>query len=194
MVREHGFTPIRPNRNNAAYASSDSDTSSISWITLTTYLSYGGNDRWALASDVTHLDVNGPATPVSTHIIGLGVNSQFSVVAGSDYCRRTYTRYLSAPPVYTDLEASYNAQYKGGNGYAVYYNIYDTEITNEIYFAVAIKPNNSTAIVVDGYGHYAKRDTQITPHISISSSGVDMTITPEQNVSYMPSTHVQVDR
>ena len=69
-----------------------------------------------------------------------------------------------------------------------------TEINNEIYFAVAIKPNNSTAIVVDGYGHYAKRDTQITPHISISSSGVDMTITPEQNVSYMPSTHVQVDR
>ena len=177
-------------------ANSDSNKVSTTWITLTTYLSYGGNDKWALSSDVTYLkDSTSIINPVETHIIGLGTNAQFSIIPDSDYCSRKCTIFSLDP--YINIPNTmyyYDSQYRSANGYAVYYKVRETETKNEVYYILAIKPNSSTATVVDGYGHYAKRSVNFTPSISISATGASMSISPSSNVTYMPNTHVQVDR
>lgn len=177
-------------------ANSNSDKVSTTWITLTTYLSYGGNDKWALSSDVTSLkNYTSMLNPFETHIIGLGTNAQFSIIPDSDYCSRKCTIYCQDPYMYIpNTTYNYDSQYCGANGYAVYYTMVETETANEVYYILAIKPNTSTATVVDGYGHYAKRSVKFTPSISISASGASMSISPSSNVTYMPNTHVQVDR
>ena len=190
-------TAVRRKIDSKVYtkSSSDSDTSSTSWVTVTTSLSYGGNDRWVLSNDVTYLAVNALGCPVSTHAIGLGVNPQFSIVPGSDYCVRNYDSLITDPYIYTPgLKNYYDSDYRGANGYALSFKVYSNELNNNIYYVVAVRPNNSSAIVVDGYGNYAKRTASVEFGLSISETGVGMNISPSTNVQRMPNTHVQVYR
>lgn len=171
---------------------SDSDSSSTTWVAITTSLSQGSVDRWVLLTDVTRL--NNGSILGSTDIIGLGCNPQFSVVSKSEYLRRSCTLFAPEGGIYVEDVTYYpDVQVKGSMGYASYYDVLNIEIHNEVFFILALKPNNINASVVDGFGHYIRRNTTFKPTINFGIDGSSISVSPSSNLLICPNTHVQLD-
>lgn len=166
------------------------DEVSTSWISVTTRLSYANVGRWALSSEVS---LHGSVGSNSTDVIGLGINSQTSIVAGSEYLHRHYAETDSHTGEATIIDEYPTVQIKTSSGYAAYYKVTPKMETQTVYYLLAVRTNNSGATVVDGYGHYARKSQSVTPSVSFGSGGASISITPSSNWSYAPATHVQLE-
>lgn len=176
--------------------SEDTDSTSTSWVEMTTKLGSINSKEYILSNDVTYIKSNGFLQPINTHIIGLGTNANFSVIANSEYLKRTYTLYSQELGIYKPDQTDYdwNANEKSTSGYAYTFNIVETEISNKAFMALRIKPNVSNTTVVDGFGHYSKYSTSVSPSLSFSSGGASLSISPTKKLSIAPNTHAQLHR
>lgn len=174
---------------------SDLDSTSTSWVEMTTELASISNSKdYVLTNDVTYIRSNAFLQPINTHITGLGCNSNFSIVKDSEYLRRDYTLYSSDLGIYEPGQTDYiwSADEKSSSGYAFTYDIVETEIDNEAFMAVRITPNVSSTILADGYGYYSKYTKSVSPSLSFDMSGASLSISPTSSLSTAPKTHVQL--
>ncbi|MGG3837381.1 hypothetical protein ABEV00_10130 [Paenibacillus thiaminolyticus] len=174
----------------------DTNKTETSWVKMTTKLGTVSTNEWVLSNDVTYIKSNGFLQPKNTHIIGLGGNSNFSVIKDSEYLKREYTLYSSELGIYEPGQTQYywTADEKAASGYAYTFDIVESEISNTAFMALRIKPNVSNATVVDGFGHYSKYSLSVSPSLSFSSGGADLSISPTSKLSTAPKTHVQLNR
>lgn len=175
--------------------SSDVDSTSTSWVEMTTQLASISNSKdYVLTNDVTYIKSNGFLQPINTHITGLGCNSNFSVIKDSEYLKRDYTLYSADLGIYEPGQTDYiwSADEKSSSGYAFTYDIVETEINNEAFMALRITPNVSTTILADGYGYYSKYTKSVSPSLSFDMSGASLSISPTSSLSTAPKTHVQL--
>jgi len=183
---------------NLTASNTDSDDIVTSWVEMTTTLTKlnVSSGDCLLTNDVTYIKSNGLLQPITTHIIGLGSNSNYSIVKDSEYLVHTYDLYSSSLGIYEPDVSDYymDAYKKSTSGYAFVINITDTQISNTMIMGVRITPNVSNTTVIDGYGHYAKYTKSVIPSISFSSGGASIDITLTENKIEAPNTHVQLRR
>ncbi len=164
-----------------------------SWITMTTRLAKGAEDRWILCADVTSLDSAGGAAWDATDVIALLVGSQCTIIENSEYLHR-YRRFFSPKMGIAEVRNDYpDVQVRAGIGFAAYYNIPKEERDHSVYFIVALTTNNSAATVVNGYGHYARRETEVVPDISFGTGGASLSISPSSSWKRISAGHVQLE-
>lgn len=175
--------------------SSDSDSTDTSWVEMTTTLSSISNsDEYLLTNDITYIGLNGFLQPITTHVTGLGCNSNFSVIKDSEYLKREYTLYSADLGIYEpgQVDWLWSADEKSSSGYAFTYKVAETEISNSAFMALRIAPNVSNTTISDGYGYYAKYTKSVSPSISFDISGASISLSPTSNLSKAPKTHVQL--
>ena len=164
-----------------------------SWITMTTRLAKGAEDRWILCADVTSLDSAGGAAWDATDVIALQVGSQCTMIENSEYLHR-YRRFFSPKMGIEEVRNDYpSVQVRTGIGFAAYYNIQKEERDHSVYFIAALTTNNSDATMVDGYGYYARRETEVVPDISFGTGGASLSISPSSSWKRISAGHVQLE-
>lgn len=167
-------------------------TQTTSWITMTTRLAKGAEDRWILCADVTSLDSAGGAAWDATDVIGLGIGSQCSILVNSEYLHR-YRRFFSPKMGIAEVRNDYpDVQVRAGIGFAAYYNIQKEERDHSVYFIAALTTNHSGATMVDGYGYYARRELETVPNISIGTAE-GLSISPSNLWKRISAGHVQLE-
>lgn len=163
-----------------------------SWITMTTRLAKGAEDRWILCADVTSLDSAGGAAWDATDVIALQVGSQCTMIENSEYLHR-YRRFFSPKMGIAEVRNDYpDVQVRVGIGFAAYYNIQKEERDHSVYFIAALTTNNSDATMVDGYGYYARRELETVPNISIGTAE-GLSISPSNLWKRISAGHVQLE-
>lgn len=163
-----------------------------SWITMTTRLAKGAEDRWILCADVTSLDSAGGAAWDATDVIGLGIGSQCSILVNSEYLHR-YRRFFSPKMGIAEVRNDYpDVQVRAGIGFAAYYNIQKEERDHSVYFIAALTTSNTEATMVDGYSYYARRELETVPNISISTAE-GLSISPSNLWKRISAGHVQLE-
>lgn len=163
-----------------------------SWITMTTRLAKGAEDRWILCADVTSLDSAGGAAWDATDVIALQVGSQCTMIENSEYLHR-YRRFFSPKMGIAEVRNDYpDVQVRVGIGFAAYYNIQKEERDHSVYFIAALTTNNSDATMVDGYGYYARRELETVPNISIGTVE-GLSISPSNLWKRISAGHVQLE-
>ena len=151
-----------------------------SWITMTTRLAKGAEDRWVLCADVTSLDSAGGAAWDATDVIALQVGSQCTMIENSEYLHR-YRRFFSPKMGIEEVRNDYpSVPVRTGIGFAAYYNIPKEERDHSVYFLVALTTNTTEATTVDGYVHYARREMEVDPFIDIRSDGASLSLSPSR--------------
>lgn len=164
-----------------------------SWIAMTTRLAKGAEDRWVLCADVTSLDSAGGAAWDATDVIALQVGSQCTMIENSEYLHR-YRRFFSPKMGIAEVRNDYpDVQVRVGIGFAAYYNIQKEERDHSVYFIAALTTNNSDATMVDGYGYYARRETEVVPDISFGTGGASLSISPSSSWKRISAGHVQLE-
>lgn len=167
-------------------------TQTTSWITMTTRLAKGAEDRWILCADVTSLDSAGGAAWDATDVIALQVGSQCTMIENSEYLHR-YRRFFSPKMGIAEVRNDYpDVQVRAGIGFAAYYNIQKEERDHTVYFIVALTTNNSAATVVDGYGYYARRETEVVPDIRFDPAE-GISLSPSSSWKRISAGHVQLE-
>lgn len=163
-----------------------------SWITMTTRLAKGAEDRWILCADVTSLDSAGGAAWDATDVIALQVGSQCTMIENSEYLHR-YRRFFSPKMGIAEVRNDYpDVQVRTGIGFAAYYNIQKEERDHSVYFIVALTTSNTEATMVDGYGYYARRELETVPNISIGTAE-GLSISPSNLWKRISAGHVQLE-
>lgn len=163
-----------------------------SWITMTTRLAKGAEDRWVLCADVTSLDSAGGAAWDATDVIALQVGSQCTMIENSEYLHR-YRRFFSPKMGIAEVRNDYpDVQVRAGIGFAAYYNIPKEERDHSVYFIVALTTSNTEATMVDGYGYYARRELETVPNISIGTAE-GLSISPSNLWKRISAGHVQLE-
>lgn len=175
---------------------SSTDSINLSWVKMTTKIALIEGDEYVVTNDISYFESNGFLQPVNTHIIGIGVGANYSVIKDSEYLRHEYTLYSSNLGIYEPGQYDYywSTYEKSAQGYAFVIQTYETQINNRAFMALRIKANVSNTTVVDAYGHYAKYTRSVTPSISFSINGASIDITPTTNLIKAPNTHVQLYR
>ncbi|ADQ07813.1 hypothetical protein Calhy_2104 [Caldicellulosiruptor hydrothermalis 108] len=181
---------------NVNINASNTDSINLSWVKMTTKIALIEGDEYVVTNDISYFESNGFLQPVNTHIIGIGVGANYSVIKDSEYLRHEYTLYSSNLGIYEPGQYDYywTAYEKSAQGYAFVIQTYETQINNRAFMALGIKANVSNTTVVDAYGHYAKYTKSVTPSISFSINGASIDITPTTNLIKAPNTHVQLYR
>lgn len=163
-----------------------------SWITMTTRLAKGAEDRWVLCADVTSLDSAGGAAWDATDVIALQVGSQCTMIENSEYLHR-YRRFFSPKMGIAEDRNDYpSVQVRTGIGFAAYYNIPKEERDHSVYFIVALTTSNTEATMVDGFGYYARRELETVPNISIGTAE-GLSISPSNLWKRISAGHVQLE-
>lgn len=163
-----------------------------SWITMTTRLAKGAEDRWVLCADVTALDPAGSALCDATDVIALQVGSQCTMIENSEYLHR-YRRFFSPKMGIAEVRNDYpDVQVRAGIGFAAYYNIPKEERDHSVYFIVALTTSNTEATMVDGYSYYARRELETVPNISIGTAE-GLSISPSNLWKRISAGHVQLE-
>ena len=163
-----------------------------SWITMTTRLAKGAEDRWVLCADVTALDPAGGAAWDATDVIALQVGSQCTMIENSEYLHR-YRRFFSPKMGIAEVRNDYpDVQVRAGIGFAAYYNIPKEERDHSVYFIVALTTSNTEATMVDGYSYYARRELETVPNISIGTAE-GLSISPSNLWKRISAGHVQLE-
>ena len=163
-----------------------------SWITMTTRLAKGAEDRWVLCADVTSLDSAGGAAWDATDVIALQVGSQCTMIENSEYLHR-YRRFFSPKMGIAEVRNDYpDVQVRAGIGFAAYYNIQKEERDHSVYFIVALTTSNTEATMVDGYSYYARRELETVPNISIGTAE-GLSISPSNLWKRISAGHVQLE-
>lgn len=163
-----------------------------SWITMTTRLAKGAEDRWVLCADVTSLDSAGGAAWDATDVIALQVGSQCTMIENSEYLHR-YRRFFSPKMGIEEVRNDYpDVQVRAGIGFAAYYNIQKEERDHSVYFIVALTTSNTEATMVDGYSYYARRELETVPNISIGTAE-GLSISPSNLWKRISAGHVQLE-
>ena len=163
-----------------------------SWITMTTRLAKGAEDRWVLCADVTSLDPAGSALCDATDVIALLVGPQCSMIENSEYLHR-YRRFFSPKMGIEEVRNDYpDVQVRAGIGFAAYYNIQKNEEDHSVYFIVALTTSNTEATMVDGYSYYARRELETVPNISIGTAE-GLSISPSNLWKRISAGHVQLE-
>lgn len=163
-----------------------------SWITMTTRLAKGAEDRWVLCADVTSLDSAGGAAWDATDVIALQVGSQCTMIENSEYLHR-YRRFFSPKMGIEEVRNDYpDVQVRVGIGFAAYYNIQKEERDHSVYFIAALTTNNSDATMVNGYSYYARRELETVPNISIGTAE-GLSISPSNLWKRISAGHVQLE-
>lgn len=163
-----------------------------SWITMTTRLTKGAEDRWVLCADVTSLDSAGGAAWDATDVIALQVGSQCTMIENSEYLHR-YRRFFSPKMGIAEVRNDYpDVQVRAGIGFAAYYNIQKEERDHSVYFIVALTTSNTEATMVDGYSYYARRELETVPNISIGTAE-GLSISPSNLWKRISAGHVQLE-
>lgn len=163
-----------------------------SWITMTTRLAKGAEDRWIRCADVTSLDSAGGAAWDATDVIGLGIGSQCSILVNSEYLHR-YRRFFSPKMGIAEVRNDYpDVQVRAGIGFAAYYNIQKEERDHSVYFIAALTTSNSAATMVDGYSYYARRELETVPNTSIGTAE-GLSISPSNLWKRISAGHVQLE-
>ena len=163
-----------------------------SWITMTTRLAKGAEDRWILCADVTSLDSAGGAAWDATDVIALQVGSQCTIIENSEYLHR-YRRFFSPKMGIAEVRNDYpDVQVRAGIGFAAYYNIPKEERDHSVYFIVALTTSNTEATMVDGYSYYARRELETVPNISIGTAE-GLSISPSNLWKRISAGHVQLE-
>ena len=163
-----------------------------SWITMTTRLAKGAEDRWVLCADVTSLDSAGGAAWDATDVIALQVGSQCTMIENSEYLHR-YRRFFSPKMGIAEVRNDYpDVQVRAGIGFAAYYNIQKEERDHSVYFIAALTTNNSAATVVDGYGYYARREAEVVPDIRFDPAE-GISLSPSSSWKRISAGHVQLE-
>lgn len=163
-----------------------------SWITMTTRLAKGAEDRWVLCADVTSLDSAGGAAWDATDVIALQVGSQCTMIENSEYLHR-YRRFFSPKMGIAEVRNDYpDVQVRTGIGFAAYYNIQKEERDHSVYFIVALTTSNTEATMVDGYSYYARRELETVPNISIGTAE-GLSISPSNLWKRISAGHVQLE-
>ncbi len=164
-----------------------------SWITMTTRLAKGAEDRWVLCADVTSLDSAGGAAWDATDAIALQISSQCSVIADSEYLHR-YCKFSDPESGKVETRNDYpDVQVQTDNGYAAYYNIQKNEEDHTVYFIAALTTSNTEATMVNGYGYYARREAEVVPDISFGTGGASLSISPSSSWKRISAGHVQLE-
>lgn len=181
---------------NVDISASNTDSINLSWVKMTTKIALIEGDEYVVTNDISYFESNGFLQPVNTHVIGIGVGANYSVIKDSEYLRHEYTLYSSNLGIYEPGQYDYywSAYEKSAQGYAFVIQTYETQINNRAFMALRIKANVSNTTVVDAYGHYAKYTKSVTPSISFSINGASIDITPTTNLIKAPNTHVQLYR
>jgi len=181
---------------NVDISASKTDSINLSWVKMTTKIALIEGDEYVVTNDISYFESNGFLQPVNTHVIGIGVGANYSVIKDSEYLRHEYTLYSSNLGIYEPGQYDYywSAYEKSAQGYAFVIQTYETQINNRAFMALRIKANVSSTTVVDAYGHYAKYTKSVTPSISFSINGASIDITPTTNLIKAPNTHVQLYR
>ena len=163
-----------------------------SWITMTTRLAKGAEDRWVLCADVTSLDSAGGAAWDATDVIALQVGSQCTMIENSEYLHR-YRRFFSPKMGIAEVRNDYpDVQVRAGIGFAAYYNIPKEERDHSVYFIAALTTSNTEATMVDGYSYYARRELETVPNISIGTAE-GLSISPSNPWKRISAGHVQLE-
>ena len=163
-----------------------------SWITMTTRLAKGAEDRWVLCADVTSLDSAGGAAWDATDVIALQVGSQCTMIENSEYLHR-YRRFFSPKMGIAEVRNDYpDVQVRAGIGFAAYYNIPKEERDHSVYFIVALTTSNTEAKMVDGCSYYARRELETVPNISIGTAE-GLSISPSNLWKRISAGHVQLE-
>lgn len=163
-----------------------------SWITMTTRLAKGAEDRWVLCADVTSLDSAGGAAWDATDVIALQVGSQCTMIENSEYLHR-YRRFFSPKMGIAEVRNDYpDVQVRAGIGFAAYYNIQKEERDHSVYFIAALTTSNTEATMVDGYSYYARRELETVPNISIGTAE-GLSISPSNLWKRTSAGHVQLE-
>lgn len=163
-----------------------------SWITMTTRLAKGAEDRWVLCADVTSLDSAGGAAWDATDVIALQVGSQCTMIENSEYLHR-YRRFFSPKMGIAEVRNDYpDVQVRAGIGFAAYYNIQKEERDHSVYFIAALTTSNTEATMVDGYSYYARRELETVPNISIGTAE-GLSISPSNLWKRISAGHVQLE-
>lgn len=163
-----------------------------SWITMTTRLAKGAEDRWVLCADVTALDPAGSALCDATDVIALQVGSQCTMIENSAYLHR-YRRFFSPKMGIAEVRNDYpDVQVRTGIGFAAYYNIQKEERDHSVYFIAALTTSHSGATMVDGYSYYARRELETVPNISIGTAE-GLSISPSNLWKRISAGHVQLE-
>ncbi len=176
--------------------SSDTDRVSESWVKFTTKLAdVRGKDEWLLTNNATYIaPIN--FMPAHTHVIGLGTNSNFSVVKNSEYLKHEYD--VSYPEYNGDIKDQtdwyWRADQRSGSGYAFNYRIYKWQVYNKATMTLRITPNTPNVRIVDGYGHYARYTRMVKPSLSFSMGGASLSISPTLRLQQAGTTHAQLRR
>lgn len=163
-----------------------------SWITMTTRLAKGAEDRWILCADVTSLDSAGGAAWDATDVIALQVGSQCTMIENSEYLHR-YRRFFSPKMGIEEVRNDYpSVQVRTGIGFAAYYNIQKEERDHSVYFIAALTTNTSDATMVDGYGYYARREAEVVPDIRFDPAE-GISLSPGGSWKRISAGHVQLE-
>lgn len=163
-----------------------------SWITMTTRLAKGAEDRWILCADVTSLDSAGGAAWDATDVIALQVGSQCTMIENSEYLHR-YRRFFSPKMGIEEVRNDYpSVQVRTGIGFAAYYNIQKEERDHSVYFIAALTTNNSDATMVNGYGYYARREAEVVPDIRFDPAE-GISLSPSSSWKRISAGHVQLE-
>lgn len=163
-----------------------------SWITMTTRLAKGAEDRWILCADVTSLDSAGGAAWDATDVIALLVGSQCTIIENSEYLHR-YRRFFSPKMGIAEVRNDYpSVQVRAGIGFAAYYNIQKEERDHSVYFIAALTTNNSDATMVNGYGYYARREAEVVPDIRFDPAE-GISLSPGGSWKRISAGHVQLE-
>ena len=163
-----------------------------SWITMTTRLAKGAEDRWVLCADVTSLGPAGSALCDATDVIALLVGPQCTMIENSEYLHR-YRRFSSPKMGIAEVRNDYpDVQVRAGIGFAAYYNIQKEERDHSVYFIVALTTSNTEATMVDGYSYYARRELETVPNISIGTAE-GLSISPSNLWKRISAGHVQLE-
>ena len=163
-----------------------------SWITMTTRLAKGAEDRWVLCADVTSLDSAGGAAWDATDVIALQVGSQCTMIENSEYLHR-YRRFFSPKMGIAEVRNDYpDVQVRAGIGFAAYYNIQKEERDHSVYFIAALTTNNSDATMVNGYGYYARREAEVVPDIRFDPAE-GISLSPSSSWKRISAGHVQLE-
>ena len=163
-----------------------------SWITMTTRLAKGAEDRWVLCADVTSLDSAGGAAWDATDVIALQVGSQCTMIENSEYLHR-YRRFFSPKMGIAEVRNDYpDVQVRVGIGFAAYYNIQKEERDHSVYFIAALTTNNSDATMVNGYGYYARREAEVVPDIRFDPAE-GISLSPSSSWKRISAGHVQLE-
>ncbi|AZT91115.1 hypothetical protein ELD05_10990 [Caldicellulosiruptor changbaiensis] len=78
---------------NVNINASNTDSITLSWVKMTTKIALLEGDEYVVTNDISYFESNGFLQPVNTHIIGIGVGANYSVIKDSEYLRHEYTYY-----------------------------------------------------------------------------------------------------